>query len=80
MDIFQHKVMDIEDWYKEASEEKFCAFYATRSMLPNANVIVLTFENITDEKSLELIKPHLQNSIVVIEDADIFENHLITVS
>lgn len=67
------KVLDIEEWFKEGTGEKFCPFYANRSLVPNAKLVILPFDQLLDTKIFCLLEPYLSHSVVIIEDADLFE-------
>lgn len=71
--------MDIEDWVSEGKSEGFCSYYSTRNLIHNANLVVMPFETLVDSKSIELMTPYLNNSVIVIEDADLFEGFLLEV-
>lgn len=70
---------DIEDWMKEGTQEKFCPFFASRSTLSDAQLIVVPYEVALDPKSFLLLEPYIKDSIIIVEDADLFESHILQV-
>ena len=73
--VYRGKVMDIEEWKKEGVSEKFCPFYANRSMVESSNVVVLPFEALGDESQVDLISEHARDSIVVVENSESVPGH-----
>lgn len=78
--IYQAKLMDIEDWVSEGKAESFCTYYASRNLIHNANLVVMPFETLVDQKSIELMSPYFNNAVIVIEDADLFEGFILEVN
>lgn len=78
--LYQTKVMDIEEWIAEGKNEQFCSYYANRNLVHNAHLVVLPFETLLEPKSFEMISPYIPNSVIIVEDADLFENHLLEVN
>ncbi len=74
------KVLDIEDWGKEGISEKFCTYYANRNLVHNAKMIILPFELLMDPQTINSLEDYIENSIVIIEDADLFESSAINVN
>lgn len=77
--LYQPKMMDIEEWISEAKQEKFCSYYANRNLVHNAHLVVLPFETLIDPKNIEMISPYISNSVIIIEDADLFEGYVLEV-
>lgn len=74
------KLLDIEDWGKEGASEKFCPFYANRNLIPNAKMVIIPFELLLDNHILTALDPYIENSIIIIEDADLFESTMLNVN
>lgn len=72
--------MDIEEWVSEGKTQKFCPFYAVRNLINQANLVLMPFELLMDPKYLDLMESHFENSIVVVEDSDLFEGYILDVS
>ena len=79
INIYQSKVMDIEDWLKEGKKENFCVFYSMKNFVHNAHLVIVPFETILDPKTAELLSNYIEGSILVIEDADLFEAYALDV-
>lgn len=79
MQIYQSKVMDIEEWVSEGKTQKFCPFYSTRNLINQANLVLLPFELLMDSRYVDLINDHFENSVIILEDADLFEGFALDV-
>ena len=77
--IYQNKVYDLEEWVSEGKNQRFCPFYATRNLIAQSHLVLLPFETLADQKTIELVEEYLFNSIVIVEDADLFEGFILDV-
>lgn len=77
--LYKSKVMDIEEWTSEGKSQKFCPFYATRNLVDQAHLVMLPYELLLDPKYIDLIHDHYENSVLIIEDADLFEGFALEV-
>ena len=79
-ETYKTKLLDIEEWCKEGTSEKFCPYYSNRSLVETAQLVVLPFEALYDEAQMALLRTHTKDSIVVVEDADFLQDMALEVA
>lgn len=79
-ETYKTKLLDIEEWCKEGSTEKFCPYYSNRSLVESAQLVILPFEALYDEAQMALLRAYTKDSIVVIEDVDFLQDMTLEVA
>lgn len=79
-EIYQSRVMNIEEWRGEGQSESFCPYYSSKYLLQNANLVLLPFSYLSDEKQFSLIERYITSSMLVFEEGHTLASHLSMVS
>lgn len=62
-------VMDIEDLVKLSLKEKSCAYYSSRSVVPDSQLIMVPYQILFNKTTREQCGIDLKNNIVIIDEA-----------
>lgn len=79
-EIYQSRVMNIEEWRAEGQSESFCPYYSSKNLLQNANLVLLPFSYLSDEKQFSFIEKYIPGSMLVFEEGHTLANNLVMVS
>ena len=66
---FSNKVLDVEELFKEGTRLEFCPYFFTKLQIEAAHLVFLPYTFLTHEEFLWMVKPHLSNSIIIIDEA-----------
>ncbi|XP_065868861.1 uncharacterized protein [Euphorbia lathyris] len=69
--------LDIEDLVKLGRSIGTCPYYASRSMVPAADLVVLPYQSLLSKSSREILGLNLKNNIVIIDEAHNLADSLI---
>ncbi len=61
--------MDIEDLKNYGEKHNICPFYLQRNLVENADLVLMTYANLIDDKLFEQSKVNLEGSVIVIDEA-----------
>lgn len=62
-------ILDVEDLHKLGQELKICPYYASRSIVPYAEIVTLPYQLLMLRSSREALGISLKDSIVIIDEA-----------
>ncbi|KAL8250153.1 hypothetical protein R6Q59_033846 [Mikania micrantha] len=70
--------LDIEDLVRLGSKLGTCPYYGSRSMVPEADLVVLPYQSLLSKSSRESLGLSLKNSVVIIDEAHNLADSLIS--
>ncbi|KAA8541799.1 hypothetical protein F0562_022951 [Nyssa sinensis] len=77
-EIYQQGALDIEDLVHLGSKIGTCPYYGSRSMVPEADLVVLPYQSLLSKSSRESLGLNLKNNIVIIDEAHNLADSLIS--
>ncbi len=66
---FSNKIFDIEELFKEGVKSEFCPYFYTKLQIDTAHLVFLPYNFLTHDEFLWMVKPYLNNSIIIIDEA-----------
>ncbi|KAG9141107.1 hypothetical protein Leryth_001607 [Lithospermum erythrorhizon] len=77
-EVSQQGPLDIEDVVQIGSKLGTCPYYGSRSLLPEADLIVLPYQSLLSKHSRESLNLTLKNNIIIIDEAHNLADSLIS--
>lgn len=77
-EVSQQGALDIEDLVSLGRSIGTCPYYGSRSILPEADLVVLPYQSLLSKSSRESLGLNLKNNIVIIDEAHNLADSLIS--
>ena len=71
---YREAIQDIEELANEGSKNYFCPYFLSKSFAPQADIIFMPYNYITDQNFRHLVKKEMKNAILIFDEAHNLES------